>query len=356
MNGFRNKTFCEKKGRFRLAFKTRDKADYFIGHYDEWNNFDSGTRPIRSFYCPSCDRWHITHIPREPQLEWLDERDEKVNELQVLAQRLKSEFRLKDWKLWKTTVKEGMDLLNFFRGCEGFEKLVKSIEGILEHTSVIIKNSDAKENGSADEDFKRMRKEIERKVKSLDYEGFVSDGKDLVTHFNQDNLYKVLLPSNLKWFCSFERCINNEITMDVLRSVMERADESIADASVVPPEDIFDQVLSLTLWMDDLFISNIPRTLWDTLQTKVKKIANVLEFCYSGHRTPEGFSLMEKVRILSVEKMFEGAVDAADWEENELAEEILQRADSKIGSMPLSKKKLELMAKFCKIGERVIKH
>jgi hypothetical protein len=177
----------------------------------------------------------------------------------------------------------------------------------------------------------------------------------LVDHFNQDNLYKVLLPSNLKWFCSFEKCIGNDVTMDVLRSVMERAGESIADASVVPPGDIYEQVLSLTLWMDDLFISNIPRTLWDTLQSKVKKIANVLEFCYSGHRTPEGFSLAEKVRILSVEKMFEGAVEAADWEADELAGEILQRADAKIGSMPLSKKKLELMKTLCEIGDRIIK-
>lgn len=353
MNGFRNKTFCEKKGRFRLAFKTRDKADYFVEHYGDSMDADMETRPIRSFYCPNCDRWHITHIPREPQREWVDERDNKINELQVLAQRLKTEFRQKDWRFWKTTVGEGMELLDFFRKCSGFEKLVASVEGTLEHTAAIIKSSEAKEDGSADDDFKRMRKEIEKKTKSLDYEGFVSEGREMVSHFNQDNLYKALMPSNLRWFCSFEKCTGNEVTMDVLKSVMERADDSIADASTVLPEEIYEQVLSLTLWMDDLFVSGLPRTLWDILQSKVKKISNVLEFCYSGHRTPEGFSLMEKIRIVSVEKMFDGAVEASDWEEEELAEEILQRADSRIGAMSLSKKKLEMMKKLCEIGERV---
>ena len=354
MNGFRNKTFCEKKGRYRLAFKTKDKADYFIENYGNSMDVDPETRPTRSFYCPSCDRWHITHIPREPQREWVDERDNKINELQVLAQRLKSEFRQKDWRLWQATVGEGMELLNFFRRCAGFEKLVEGVEGTLEHTAAIIRNSDAKENGSADDDFKQMRKEIEKKMKSLDYEGLVTDGKEMVSHFNQDNLYKVLMPSNLKWFCGFEKCMGNEVSMDVLRSVMERADDSIADSSTVPPDEIYEQVLSLTLWMDNLFVSGLPRTLWDILQSKVKKIANVLEFCYSGHRTPEGFSLMEKVRIVSVEKMFDGAIEASDWEEDELAEEILQRADSRIGAMPLSKKKMELMKRLCEIGERVI--
>lgn len=354
MNRFRNKVFCEKKGRFRLAFNTREKADYFIGNYEEMVEGEIEMRPIRSFYCPSCDRWHITHIPREPNLKWVDERDDKINELQVLVQRLKSEFRQKDWRLWQTSVGEGINMLSYFKERPGFEKFVESLEGTLEHAAAIIKNSDAKENGSADEDFKRMRKELERKAKSLDYEGLVSDGKEMVAHFNQDNLYKVLIPANFKWFCSFEKCMGNEITMDVLRSVMERADDSIADASTVPSEEICEQVLSLTLWMDELFISNLPRTLWDALQAKVKKIANVLEFCYSGQRTPEGFSLMEKVRIVSVEKMFDGAMEASDWEEDELAEEILQRADSRIGSMPLSKKKMELMKRLCEIGEKVL--
>ena len=31
-----SKMFCEKKGRYRLAFKTRERAKFFIDNYDEF--------------------------------------------------------------------------------------------------------------------------------------------------------------------------------------------------------------------------------------------------------------------------------------------------------------------------------
>ena len=40
----KNKVYCEKKEKYRIAFSAREKADYFIKHYEQfmgWGNAGS---------------------------------------------------------------------------------------------------------------------------------------------------------------------------------------------------------------------------------------------------------------------------------------------------------------------------
>ena len=352
MNKIRGKVFCEKKGKYRSAFRTREKADFFIKNFDLYmEGMDTEFKPVRSFYCVSCGTWHITHIPLTPESEWTEDRDRKIQQLEVLSQRLRAEFRKNDWQAWKPIVEEGMELLAFFRAKPEFEKLVESTEKQLEHCSAIIRTAEAKETGSANDDFKCMRKSIEQKAKALDYDGFESEACQMVRHFRDMSLRKALMPVSLEFLTAITICVEDDDTMGIISEVMEQAAKSVPDSREVEAEELYSQVLGMTLGMDKLFVLGLPRQVWDVLQSKVNKIASVLECCFGGHCSPDGFPLMEKVRIVANERMLDEAAGCINEGDKELVMEFLQHADVRMSKLPFSKKKVELMQKFCELGK-----
>lgn len=352
MTRIRAKVFCEKKGRYRVAFKTREKADSFIEHYDEqMEGVDIELRPTRSFYCTSCGMWHITHFPPTPESRRTEERDRKIQELEVLSQRLKTEFRQTDWQAWKPIVEEGTRLLGCFRTLAGFEKLVESVGTQLDHCSAIIRTKEAKETGAANEDFKAMRKSIEQKAKALDYEGFEQEVYQLIRHFRDMSLRKALMPASLEFLNSMTGCMEYDDTMPLIQYVMKQAEKSIPDSREVKADDLFDQILDLTRCMDELFVFGLPRPLWDILQSKVKKITSVLDNSFKNCCSSDGYPLKEMVRIVASRKLIMSAYTFIGKGNKELAMKILQLVDERMSQLPLSDKKVELMKRICELGK-----
>ena len=156
-----SKMFCEKKGRNRMAFQTRERANFFIEHFDDMIEGEVELRPCRSFYCPLCDRWHITHFPISPDNERFEERNQKIHSLQALVQRLKTEYRMNHWEVWKPIVEEAMETMEEFRLRPGFEKLVENTGASLENYLKLIQTAQAKADDSANADFVQMKKEID---------------------------------------------------------------------------------------------------------------------------------------------------------------------------------------------------
>ena len=352
MTRISSKVFCEKKGKCRSAFKTREKADFFIKNFDQYmEGIETEFKPVRSFYCISCGMWHITHIPLMPESEWTEERDRKIQQLEVLTQRLKAEFRQSNWQAWKPIVEEGMELLAFFRTKPGFEKLVESTEKQIEHCSAIIRTSEAKETGSANDDFKLMRKAIEQKAKALDYEGFEQEVYQLVSHFRDECLRKALVPANKEFLTSMTGCMEYDDTMPLILYVMKQAKKSIPDSREVKADDLFDQVLDMTQCMDELFIFGLPRSLWDILQYKVKKITSVLDNSFKNCCSSDGYPLKEMVRIVASRKLIMSAYTFIGKGNKVLAMKILQLADERMNQLPFSDKKVGLMKKLCELGK-----
>ena len=354
MTRIRAKVFCEKKGRNRIAFKTREKADFFIEHYDEYmEGVEVELKPVRSFYCISCGMWHITHFPPTPESARTEDRDRKIQQLEVLSQRLKAEFRQADWQAWKPIVEEGMELLAFFREKPGFEKLVESTETQLEHCSAIIRTTEAKETGAANDEFKLMRKSIEQKAKALDYEGFEQEVYQLVSHFRDECLRKALMPANKEFLTSMTGCMEYDDTMPLILYVLKQAKKSIPDSREVKVDDLFDQVLDMTRCMDELFIFGLPRSLWDILQNKVKKITSVLDNSFKNCCSSDGYPLKEMVRIVASRKLIMSAYTFIGKGNKDLAMKILQLADERMSQLPLSDKKVDLMKRLCELGKEL---
>lgn len=349
----KSKEFCPKKQNYRIAFKTRGQADNFIENYADYFGGNTELKPVRSFYCPSCNRWHVTHFPLKPEMQRAEERDCRIQELQQLASRIRTEFRKTDWEAWKPAVEEGVQLLEMFREKPGFEKLMEETEPQIQHCAAIIRTTEAKETGAANDEFKLMRKSVEPKAKALDYEGFEQGVRQLVSHFRDDCLRKALMPANKEYLTAMTICLEDGETMDIVRGVMELAAKSVPDSRDIEADELYDQVLNMTVWMDKLFVLGLPRKIWDILQSKVKKIASVLEWSFGGHHSPDGFPLMEKVRIVANERMIDDAAICINEGDKELALEVLQLVDARMSQLSFSKKKVELMKEICRLGEEL---
>lgn len=353
MKRIKSKVFCEKKGKYRIAFKTRERADFFIEHCDEYmENIDAGLKPIRSFYCTSCQMWHITHFPLSPESEHAEERDRMIQELEVLTDRLKKEFRNDEWKVWKQIVSYGIMILDKFRGQSGFENLVENAGKQLEHCEAIIKICEAKENGLAEEQYQRARKAIEQKTKSLDYYGFEEAVKKLKENFSDECMIKALAPSRQDWIKKLSQCVEDEWAMDNIHVVMKLSGESIPDSREVELEDLYIKVDRITKCMDYLYIHELPRNIWDLLRSKAKKISNVLEFCFSESKPTHGPQPMDRIYFNTSLDLLEEASDCIDKGEKELALNTLQYVDTRIGKLPFNGSKIDLMDRLCRIGRR----
>ena len=346
--------YCEKKEKYRIAFSTREKADYFIEHYEQFMGGNIEFKPIRSFYCNSCDRWHITHLPLTDRYMHVEETNSRVQELQTLALKLKTEFRSADWAVWKFAVGEGLALLEQFKNREGFDKLMQGTGKQIEHFSKLIETAEAKENGAASEQFKTLRKTIEKSAKSLEFYEFYMNVNNMLSQFDNEAVQKAIAPSYREWFKQLERYASMEETMDTARTFMELASESVADSREISSDELYEQVLTMTLCLDRLFVHGLPSSIMEELQKKAKKIENVLENSFRELESPDGFKLIEKIRLTANEKMLREVFECSADEESELAWRMLQYIDGRMGSLPLSEKKVKLMEVLCRLTRRIM--
>ena len=60
MKPTKNKIYCNDSGKPKMLFKTKEKANRFIEFNSEEIESESGYSPIRSYFCVSCNGWHVT--------------------------------------------------------------------------------------------------------------------------------------------------------------------------------------------------------------------------------------------------------------------------------------------------------
>ena len=142
--------------------------------------------------------------------------------------------------------------------------------------------------------------------------------------------------------------------MDTARTFMELASESVADSREISSDELYEQVLTMTLCLDRLFVHGLPSSIMEELQKKAKKIENVLENSFRELESPDGFKLIDKIRLTANEKMLREVFECSADEESELAWRMLQYIDERMGSLPLSEKKVELMEVLCRLTRRIM--
>ena len=60
MKPTKNRFFCNDCAKVKMQFETEKKANTFIKFNENEIEEETGFKPIRSYYCISCDCWHVT--------------------------------------------------------------------------------------------------------------------------------------------------------------------------------------------------------------------------------------------------------------------------------------------------------
>lgn len=60
MKPTKNRVYCRDCGRPKMLFETEKKAKTFIKFNSEIIEAETGYAPVRSYYCISCNGWHVT--------------------------------------------------------------------------------------------------------------------------------------------------------------------------------------------------------------------------------------------------------------------------------------------------------
>ncbi len=77
MKPTKNRYFCMACSRPKMLFASKSKADNFMRFNSEAIYEETGIAPVRSYYCPMCLGWHVTHIASECVGEKFDVRDSR---------------------------------------------------------------------------------------------------------------------------------------------------------------------------------------------------------------------------------------------------------------------------------------
>lgn len=77
MKPIKNRYFCMACSRPKMLFNSKSKADNFMRFNSETIYEETGKAPVRSYYCPMCLGWHVTHIASECAGEKFDVRDSR---------------------------------------------------------------------------------------------------------------------------------------------------------------------------------------------------------------------------------------------------------------------------------------
>lgn len=62
MKPTRNRIFCHECQKHKMLFQSQKSADNFILFNHDGIYESTGFAPIRSYFCPACNGWHVTHI------------------------------------------------------------------------------------------------------------------------------------------------------------------------------------------------------------------------------------------------------------------------------------------------------
>lgn len=96
MKPSKKKIFCRDCNRQKILFETQKKADTFIAFNAKEIEKEKGYAPIRSYFCVTCNGWHVTsghfkngvksithNIIKEYQLDMLKIKSERLNEKNI---------------------------------------------------------------------------------------------------------------------------------------------------------------------------------------------------------------------------------------------------------------------------------
>lgn len=364
MKPTKNKIYCNNIKRVKMLFPSKEKADNFIRfnaeEIAEYNNHV----PSRSYYCPACGGWHVTHMENNDKYVQTDNIQESAYRLTRFMTAIKKKFNKTEWQSWKTEIEKACMWVAELDGIPQYYQLVNEARRQIKHYNNEIKNVEKREAREhnvrfmkVDEERKTLIDEITDKMKDLDWDQasviiqkleklmtkpefafskqkIITECKKLVAIIQNPEI-ACLLKEMSASFKALKGKTTYMATVD-LQSYVDEMDEKWNKLKSLELSEIVLNPMNQRLVKLRKTVKNRGNNYLDS-ETGIDKVIIALERHYDTVKN----SLIE-------------AITALQNQDNTLALEFLEAADGRLKSIPFSKKKLELTRHFLTIADKVM--
>ena len=260
MKPTKNRIFCSNIHRVKMLFASKEKADNFI-RFNADNMALSRTHvPIRSYYCPACGGWHVTHKSESEEYIRADDLQQKAYELGRFITDIKTHYDEGDWSTWKAGIEEARRWMSDLAPQVEHQQLLREAQRQLEHYTRMVESAERKEKKKENRTFqvidmerKQLCDEMRDRMKSLDVdhcqtlasrlhelmqmpafdrseENIKTHCQRLVTCFTDKDLY-----GKLQWSGSMIKQIINEsssMSVDEIRDAVNRINSFMVEMKI----------------------------------------------------------------------------------------------------------------------------
>ncbi|MBR5607605.1 MAG: hypothetical protein IKW44_04375 [Bacteroidaceae bacterium] len=363
MKPTKNKIYCNDIKRIKMLFPTKEKADNFIKFNAEEIAENNKNVPTRSYYCPSCGGWHVTHIADKERYARVDNIQDCVYRLSRFITAIKRKFVKSEWRTWKAELENAQVWVAELENLPQYNIMVNEAKKQIRHYSNEIKYAEKKEIREQNTLF--MKVDAERKaimdaigdrMDELDWEGTVSEIHRL----------DILMQSPEFGF-STQRIVNSCVEMTSLLLNTELV-ELMKDMSGVfkklkgktaymPADELKTYVSFLEEGLKKLETMQVPGAFIHPVRQRICKLRKTVKNrgtdCVDKETGLDKAVLTLKRHYESVRKGLIEAITALQNQDNDLALEFLEAADGRMKALPLSREKVELMKHFADIAGKV---
>lgn len=364
MKPTKNKIYCNNINRVKMLFPTKEKADNFIRfnavEIAEHNNHV----PSRSYFCPACGGWHVTHMENNDKYVQIDNIQESAYRLTRFVTAIKKKFNKSEWQNWKTEIEKAGVWIAQLDELPQYCQLVNETRRQIKHYNNEIKNVEkkaAREHNirfmKVDEERKSLIGEITDKMKDLDWD----QATTLIQRLEKLMEEPEFAFSKQKIITDCEKLVktiqNPEITC-LLKEIcvsLKVLKGKTAYMATVELQAYIDEMDKKQNELKSLDLSNI---LVNPMIQRLAKLRKTVKNRGDNYMDEE--TGLDKV-IIALERHYDTvrnslieAITALQNQDNMLALEFLEAADGRLKSIPLSKKKLELTRHFLTIAEKVV--
>lgn len=345
----------------KMLFPTQEKADNFIRFNADEISENNEKTPVRSYFCPACGGWHVTHKELPGFYARTDKMNEEVYRLGVFVSSLKKDFDKKDWEKWKNKMDKFRPYLTRLKRLSEHRLFLLEAERQFEHFDKMVAAGEKEDSKK----YNKILNEINAERKSLvvDIREKMNDlavEKCMGLAVRLDELMQIPAfegtEEKIKEECQLiVSCFLDEEKAEKLKSLVANVNFLKGRMNYIPTADLVQMCSGME--EDFFFIAGEGQQVMflQELKRRIKKIRKYVNG-RTGEDETEPYE-QKALRLLDnhfqcIRQYLIDAVTALQEGKNGSAVEWITMADNRMKALPMSVRKIEMMKYLTAVAEK----
>ncbi len=345
-----------------MLFETREKADNFISFNAADIAKNNSYAPIRSYYCPSCGGWHVTHKPVDEEYSKTDNLQQKAYELNRFITDIKKNFDDEEWTAWKAGIEEAYRWVDELGDLPEHHIFLKESRRQLQHYSRLVDSCVRKEQKKKTRLFQQISAErkslcdrIRYGMQELDINGCLKNATLLHELMQKPEFERT--EDKIKENCNrLVACFVDHNLYVKLSWIVLTLNERTKDTGHTSTEEMKNTITRMNSYLSEMTDKQIHHHVLEPLQEGVIRLIRLSHKNNISNPKPDEKVSTDSIReplqdsCTTVKNHFIEAVAAIEKNDKATALSYLYTADECMKNIPVSSEKMELMKFFVQIA------